>query len=252
MATLATYLDNDDEIIIIDERVEPLEMDDEPDMVVIQVYITSAYRAYQIADHYRAKGAYICLGGLHVTSLPEEAAMHADTIFIGPGEDIWPAFLCDFHAGQPKKEYWSQKGIETATFHILTPYPGTVLHERMNRDGRILTSNWDLYDTRHTVFTPAKMTPETLENGYWYSYQEFYKWTNIIRSGRVHDRLIEIIRHIAYTGGWKKFELLWDWVIRAKRVASFLPLLEFVLNGFGSSKSRFDKELNLIRDEKLT
>src|SRR5206468_648141 len=107
LATLAGYLDPDDEIDLQDEHVEPLNLDDEPDLVVIQVYITSAYRAYEIADHYRAKGAYIALGGLHVTSLPEEAAQHADTIFLGPGEDTWPAFLADYHAKRPAKRYQS-------------------------------------------------------------------------------------------------------------------------------------------------
>ena len=68
LATLAAYLDQDDEISIVDEHVETLNTDDEPDMVVIQVYITSAYRAYEIADQYRARGVYVCLGGLHVTS----------------------------------------------------------------------------------------------------------------------------------------------------------------------------------------
>ena len=42
--------------------------------MVIQVYITSARRSYEIADHYRALGSYVVLGGLHVTSLPDEAA----------------------------------------------------------------------------------------------------------------------------------------------------------------------------------
>jgi hypothetical protein len=50
------------------------DLNDEPDLVIIQVYITNAYRAYQIADQYRARGAYVVLGGLHVTSLPDEAA----------------------------------------------------------------------------------------------------------------------------------------------------------------------------------
>src|SRR6266511_2891269 len=96
LATLAAYLNEDDEITLQDEHVEALKLDDDPDLVVIQVYITSAYRAYQIADLYRARGAYVCLGGLHVTSLPEEAALHADTVFLGPGEDTWPQFLSDF------------------------------------------------------------------------------------------------------------------------------------------------------------
>jgi radical SAM superfamily enzyme YgiQ (UPF0313 family) len=108
LATLAGYLSEDDEITLQDEHVESLDLDDEPDLVAIQVYITSGYRAYQIANHYRRKGVHVALGGLHVTSLPVEAIAHADTIFIGPGEDTWPAFLSDFRAGRPGKVYRSQ------------------------------------------------------------------------------------------------------------------------------------------------
>src|SRR5690242_11222315 len=93
LASLAAHLDPATEIDLQDEHVERLRLDDEPDLVVIQVYITSAFRAYEIADHYRAKGTYVCLGGLHVTSLPDEAAAHADTIFLGPGDETWPTFL---------------------------------------------------------------------------------------------------------------------------------------------------------------
>src|SRR5215467_5628399 len=69
LATLAAYLDDDDEISLQDEHVETLNLNDAAELVVIQVYITSARRAYQIADHFRRRGAYVCLGGLHVTSL---------------------------------------------------------------------------------------------------------------------------------------------------------------------------------------
>ena len=108
LATLAAYLDDHDIAEIQDEHVEPLRMDDAPDLVVIQVYITSAHRAYRLADHYRRRGAYVALGGLHVTSLPDEAAAHADTIFLGPGEDTWPQFLRDFRRGQPERLYQSR------------------------------------------------------------------------------------------------------------------------------------------------
>src|SRR5262245_66168059 len=74
LATLAAHLAPEDEVAIQDEHVETLDLDDEPDLVVIQVYITSARRAYEIADRYRARGAHVGLGGLHVTSLPGEAA----------------------------------------------------------------------------------------------------------------------------------------------------------------------------------
>ena len=97
LATLAGYLRPDDEVTLHDEHVQKLRLDDDrPDLAVIGVYITSARRAYQLAGAYRARGVYVALGGLHVTSLPEEAAQHADSIFLGPAEDTWPVFLDDF------------------------------------------------------------------------------------------------------------------------------------------------------------
>lgn len=429
LATLAAYLREDDQVTLQDEHVEVLDLNDEPDIVVIQVYITSSYRAYEIAAHYRAKGAYICLGGLHVTSLPEEAQEYADTIFIGPGEDTWPVFLQDYRANQPGKKYVSRvrtlqqlpyprrdlikrhlylvpnsivvsrgcphvcdfcykesffeggksfytltvdralgeieslagkhlyflddhlfgnphfagslfegmqgmgrlwqaagtvqsvlksrllekavasglrslfvgfetlnptnliqqhkyqnlnrdysqaiqrlhdlgvmvnasfvfgmddddesvfdrtvewavsQGIETATFHILTPYPGTALHKRIQAEGRITTCNWDLYDTRHTVFRPRRLTAEQLEAGYWRAYREFYRWGSIFQASRNHAKLVDLFRHIAYAGGWKKFESMWDWVIRARRVTNLLPLLEAVLSGFKGQQTTRD------------
>ena len=427
LATLAGYLDSDVEVTLQDEHVETLHLDDEPDLVVIQVYITSARRAYQIADHYRRRGAYVALGGLHVTSLPEEAAAHADTIFLGPGEDIWPAFLADYRAGHPAKIYRSKvrsldhlpkirrdlikrhlylvpnsivvsrgcphscdfcykeaffeggrgfytqkvddalaeierlpgrhlyflddhlfgdtrfaealfdgmrgmkrlwqaagtvqsvlrprllekavacglrslfvgfetlsaenlreqrkpqnlgrdygaairrlhdqgvmvngsfvfgmdnddetvfdrtvewainQGIETATFHILTPYPGTALYERMLKAGRMLHTDWDLYDTRHTVYRPAHLTPKALEEGYRHAYRSFYRWRSIVRGASTKPSLMSAMRHVAYAGGWKKFEPLWDWVIRARRISRMLPVLESVLTGFGKHPSQ--------------
>jgi radical SAM superfamily enzyme YgiQ (UPF0313 family) len=432
LATLAGYLSDNDEVEIQDEHVETLDLDDEPDLVVIQVYITSAYRAYKLADHYRAKGCYVALGGLHVTSLPAEAAQHADSLFLGPGEDTWPQFLSDFRLGRAASVYQSRSrslatlppvrrdlikrrlylvpnsivvsrgcpyvcefcykeaffeggqsfytqtvdaalaeidrlpgrhlyflddhllgaprfaaslfdgmrgmgrlwqaagtvtsvtgstlieravaaglrslfvgfetldrtnlreqrkfqnlhqsyadairklhdlgvmingsfvfgmdeddesvfertvewairhGIETATFHILTPYPGTGLHRRLTSQGRIAHQNWDLYDTRHAVFRPARMTPEALEAGYRRAYRDFYRWGSILRGGWQHETIAGRLRHVAYAAGWKKFERLWDWVVRAKRVGAMLPLLEATLSEFGNRPS---EQLTLV------
>ena len=429
LATLAAYLGPDDEAEIQDEHVEPLRLNDAPDLVVIQVYITSAYRAYRIADHYRARGAYVVLGGLHVTSLPGEAAAHADTIFLGPGEDTWPRFLADFRRGAPGRVYrsttrtlaevppvrrdlikrhlylvpnsivvsrgcphvcdfcykeaffeggrsfytqtvdaalaeierlpgrhlyflddhlfgdrrfatslfdgmrgmgrlwqaagtvnavlapnlleraveaglrslfvgfeslsagnlleqrkfqnlgrdysaairrlhdvgvmingsfvfgmdgddatvfertveWAiENGIETATFHILTPYPSTALHQRLWSQNRITTADWDFYDTRHAVFRPARMTTSELEAGYWRAYQEFYRWGAIARGAAAHPSRIAGLRHFAYAAGWKKFEPLWDLVIRAKRAGMMLPVLESILSEFGRRPAASD------------
>src|SRR4029077_862328 len=52
-------------------------------------------------------------------------------------------------------EWAIEQGIETATFHILTPYPSTALYSRLAAQGRITIHDWERYDTRHTVFRPA-------------------------------------------------------------------------------------------------
>src|SRR3954471_17197092 len=107
LATLASWLSPDDEAEIVDDHVQELRTDDAPDLVVIQVYITNAYRAYALADHYRAKGCFVALGGVHATSPPDEAAPHADAICVGPGEQPCPRFLAVSRAGEPQKRYVS-------------------------------------------------------------------------------------------------------------------------------------------------
>jgi radical SAM superfamily enzyme YgiQ (UPF0313 family) len=130
------------------------------------------------------------------------------------------------------------QGIETATFHIMTPYPGTALHTRMAAEGRMLHRDWDRYDTRQVVFRPRNLTADALESGYWRAYRDFYRWGSIWRGAATQDSLRSRLRHLAYAGGWKKFEPLWDFAIRTGQVLHALPLLETVLAAFGERRPR--------------
>jgi len=127
-----------------------------------------------------------------------------------------------------------EQGIETATYHILTPYPDTALYRRMDAENRVLHHDWDLFDTRHVVFKPQKLTASELEAGYWRAYRDFYRWGSIWRGASSKPGLRPRLRHLAYAGGWKKFEPLWDLLIRSKQVLHALPVLETILTGFGS------------------
>ena len=71
--------------------------------------------------------------------------------------------------------------VETVTSHILTPYPGTALHARMEAAGRIVDRDLSHYDTAHVVFRPANMTAEQLYEGYLRVYREIYSLRNIAR-----------------------------------------------------------------------
>jgi radical SAM superfamily enzyme YgiQ (UPF0313 family) len=76
-----------------------------PALVAITVHLTFAQRAYEIAAWYRARGAKVVLGGLHVLSCPDEAAAHADALAIGDGVQLWPRILSNFEAGKLQPRY---------------------------------------------------------------------------------------------------------------------------------------------------
>src|SRR6266853_1972526 len=129
-----------------------------------------------------------------------------------------------------------EHGITTATFHIQTPYPGTRLFARMLEQGRIVTRNWDLYDTRHVVFQPARLKPEALKTGYDWAYREFYRWSSIARASMSHGTVKHQAKHFFYASGWKKFEPLWNFMIRARQLGCMTPLLEAVLSKVSQSE----------------
>jgi hypothetical protein len=83
------------------------------------------------------------------------------------------------------------------------------------------------------VFETRGMTAEALQSGYWRAYRDFYRWGSILRGAAHKPSLAGALRHAAYAAGWKKFEPLWDLVIKARRASSLLPVLEAVLSGFG-------------------
>lgn len=76
-----------------------------PQVVGISVHLTFARRAFEIARWYRARGAKVVMGGLHVLSCPEECAPHADALAVGDGVQLWPQILRDAAANQLKPRY---------------------------------------------------------------------------------------------------------------------------------------------------
>jgi radical SAM superfamily enzyme YgiQ (UPF0313 family) len=71
--------------------------------------------------------------------------------------------------------------IDLPRFAILTPFPGTPLHQRLDREGRILTKNWELYDGQHVVYRPASMTPRELQQGHEQAWRDVYSYGSIAR-----------------------------------------------------------------------
>jgi radical SAM superfamily enzyme YgiQ (UPF0313 family) len=78
-------------------------------------------------------------------------------------------------------EFLVRNRMELAYFNILTPLPGTALFERMKAEGRIFNFDWANYDGKHVVFWPKRMSPETLQEGFFWANHKFFSWTSIAR-----------------------------------------------------------------------
>lgn len=408
------------EVVVRDEAVEPLDAPGHFDLVGIQTYISSAPRAYELAAQHRARGALVVLGGLHPTSLPEEAAGYADAICVGPAETVWPQLLRDAEQGRlapiyrgrcagsaglvplPRRDLLDGKGyllrhtmvtsrgcphacafcykaafwgedyyealpreriareldlvddglvfflddnllgdrrhgrmmlellhgrgllwqaaasidvardpgyldaayaagcrslfvgfeslspaslrgvgkhvnlaadygdavrrfhdagimvngsfvfgfdgddpdvfertvefaiehkIETATFHILTPFPGTRAFADLDGEGRLLHRRWEYYDTDHAVFQPKRMTPEQLEEGHRWAYREFLRFGSIVRRS---VGLPGTLKRIAYNVAWMKVDPLWEGIAHA----GLMPFARRILTGVLGLASR--------------
>ena len=76
-----------------------------PGVVGITVHLTFARRAFELADWYRARGAKVVFGGLHVLSCPDECAPHADALALGDGVQLWPRILRDIEANTLQSRY---------------------------------------------------------------------------------------------------------------------------------------------------
>ena len=71
--------------------------------------------------------------------------------------------------------------IDLPRFAVVTPFPGTALFQRLDREGRILTRNWELYDGQHVVFQPARMTVEQLQRGIETAWRHAYSVPSMLK-----------------------------------------------------------------------
>jgi radical SAM superfamily enzyme YgiQ (UPF0313 family) len=100
LPTLAALTPPGVEVALTDENVEPIDFNEEVDLVGISFMTFLAPRAYEIADEMRSRGVKVVLGGIHASMLPQEALQHADSIVIGEAEETWPLVVRDFAAGR--------------------------------------------------------------------------------------------------------------------------------------------------------
>ncbi len=110
LLTLGGLLSPEDEVRYIDDHNDGIDFDEKYDLVALTALTPKASRAYEIADAFRARGAYVIMGGPHATAVPEDAARHVDSVFAGEAPVLWGEFMADRAAGKPKRIY-ERKGV---------------------------------------------------------------------------------------------------------------------------------------------
>jgi len=113
--------------------------------------------------------------------------------------------------------------IDLPRFAILTPFPGTPLHARLEREGRILTRNWELYDGQHVVFRPRQMSPQELQQGHERAWRSVYSYGAIARRlGRSRIQLpLAVMANLGYRFYARHLESHYtcDWPIGLREAA---------------------------------
>ncbi len=116
LGVLAALTPPDVEVVLYDDRMEQIPYDEPTDLAAITVETFTARRAYEIADEFRRRGVRVILGGMHPTLLPEEAAEHADALYLGDAETLWHQVIDDCRHGRLQPIYRAPVG---------PPQPGT-------------------------------------------------------------------------------------------------------------------------------
>ena len=111
LGVLAGLTPEEHEVVLHDDRIEPIPYDDPTDIVAITVETYTARRAYEIAAEYRRRGVAVIMGGMHVMLVPQEVQQHADSIFIGDAETLWAQVLEDASRKRLQKVYNAPAGI---------------------------------------------------------------------------------------------------------------------------------------------
>jgi radical SAM superfamily enzyme YgiQ (UPF0313 family) len=93
------------EVRILEEELEPIDLEEDCDLVGISCMTSNASRAYALAHEYRKRGRKVVLGGVHPTLLPNEAAQHCDAVVVGEAEGVWEQVLADAEVGRLQKLY---------------------------------------------------------------------------------------------------------------------------------------------------
>ena len=108
LTTLAALTPPGVEVQITDENIEPVDFEEDVDLIGVTGMLMHAPRVYEIAQRFRERKIPVVMGGPHASSLPLEAKEHVDAVVIGEAENVWEGLIEDFRKGCLKPFYQAE------------------------------------------------------------------------------------------------------------------------------------------------
>ena len=152
-------------------------------------------------------------------------------LFHDHGIQVNGSFVLGFDHDRPDVfertvEWVEDNRLECATFHVLTPYPGTPLFRQFESENRLLHRDWSRYDTSQVVFRPRHMSVEQLAEGYAWCYERLFSHASIWRRRPQHAGAV--LPYLAMSYLYKRSNPLWQFLIQERLThAVWSPLVEW-------------------------
>jgi radical SAM superfamily enzyme YgiQ (UPF0313 family) len=167
-------------------------------------------------------------------------------LFHRHGIQVNGSFVVGFEGDKPEvfetlANWIEAQRLESATFHILTPYPNTPLFRRMESEDRLLHRDWARYDTAHCVFKPKHMSPAQLEAGYAFLYRRMFSLASIWARRPRHAAAV--LPYLAMSLLYKRANWLWKWLITHRLThAVWNPLVQVTRLRHLRARARLERE----------
>lgn len=123
------------------------------------------------------------LGGIDPTNWKRGIATQATRVvdvLQSRGVSVNGCFILGLDTHTPEifpviRDFVRSSGLAEVQITVLTPFPGTPLYARLQREGRLLSERfWDRCTLFDVNFRPARMTVEDLESGLRWLFKELY------------------------------------------------------------------------------
>ncbi len=94
--------------------------------------------------------------------------------------------------------------LDVAEFTVMTPFPHSPIRQQLEAEGRVLSNDWREYTCDKVVFRPRRMSPEKLQEMYFYAWDTFYQGSG--HALKMADVFKAVVRREMEDGTYRRYQ----------------------------------------------